>query len=146
MGIKVVRPAELRLADEDATLQLGAHVLSLTRNGLIFLKGELGVGKTTLVRGLLRELGYEGKVKSPTYTIVESYALNSITIQHFDLYRLSDPRELLYIGTDELLAEAELAIVEWPERGKGYLPEPDLKITLAFEGTGRIARIAMHDD
>ena len=134
------------MLNEEATLRLGAELLSLKNKGLIYLKGELGVGKTTVVRGLLRALGYEGKVKSPTYTIVESYEFGSRTIQHFDLYRLSDPRELLYIGAQELLAEADLTLVEWPDRGKGCLPSPDLEVELAFEGTGRIARIAMHDE
>ena len=127
-------------------MRFGAELLSMTQSGLVYLKGELGVGKTTVVRGLLRELGYHGKVKSPTYTLVETYALDSMVIQHFDLYRLSDPREFLYLGAYELLAEATLSLVEWPERGEGYLPPPDLTIDLSFADSGRAALVTLRDD
>ena len=105
--------------------------------GFILLTGEVGTGKTTLVRGLIHALGYEGPVKSPTYTLVEPYALEGLTVYHFDFYRLSDPLELEYLGVQDYLQDQAVCLVEWPERANGFLPEADIKIAFHFEGDTR---------
>lgn len=131
----------LVVSDADAMERLGGRLARASEGGArIYLEGDLGVGKTTMVRGFLRAKGYSGKVRSPTYTLVESYVLDHQQVVHLDLYRLSHPEELEWIGAREILTDADLALVEWPERGAGYLPEPDLVIHIAYEGTGRRIR------
>ena len=130
------------LPDEAATLALGARLSSLLKPGwVVYLRGDLGAGKTTLVRGLLRALGYEGRVKSPTYTLLESYELSRFVLQHYDLYRMIDPREWLDAGFRDDCNAGTLCIVEWPEKAHGLLPKPDLDIRLEVAGEGRTARI-----
>lgn len=109
-----------------------------TLGGRIFLSGDLGAGKTTLTRGLVRGYGIEGAVKSPTYTLVEPYEQPGCNLYHFDLYRLADPEEVEFLGVGEYFDEANLCVIEWAEKGKGYLPVPDLEISLSHEGAGRI--------
>ena len=101
------------------------------------LSGDLGAGKTTLVRGMLRELGWDGPVKSPTYTLVEYYALSKLYFYHFDFYRFADPEEWETAGLAELFRRDSACIVEWPERVASLLPPPDLSIVLAHAGEGR---------
>ncbi len=135
------------LADEAATLALGAELgHRLAAGGCVYLEGDLGAGKTTLVRGILRGLGHNGAVKSPTYTIVEPYEIRGVHIYHFDLYRLSDPEELELIGVREYFDAGSLCLLEWPERGAGVVPAPDLTITLAVNGHGRKATLEWGGD
>ncbi|WP_288368404.1 tRNA (adenosine(37)-N6)-threonylcarbamoyltransferase complex ATPase subunit type 1 TsaE [uncultured Alcanivorax sp.] len=135
------------LADEAATLALGAELgHRLAAGGCVYLEGDLGAGKTTLVRGILRGLGHNGAVKSPTYTIVEPYEIRGVHIYHFDLYRLSDPEELELVGVREYFDAGSLCLLEWPERGAGVVPAPDLTITLAVNGHGRKATLEWGSD
>lgn len=142
------------LADEAATLNFGQRLaracfrdtdarVSDQRSGvpvlgaMLYLQGDLGAGKTTLTRGIMRGFGYQGAVKSPTYTLVEPYEFIQCRIYHFDLYRLADPGEVEYLGTEDYFANNNLCIVEWPEHGANAIPAADLLIKLDSEGTGR---------
>ena len=132
--------SSLELSDEAATLRLGAALAGGIAPGrVLHLSGELGSGKTTLVRGLLRELGHTGRVKSPTYTLVELYVVSRLNLYHFDFYRFKDRSEWLESGFREYLNAQTACIVEWPERAGGLLPPPDLAIRLEFAGNGRRA-------
>jgi len=134
---------DIELADEQATEALGARLAGLLAPGLmIHVRGDLGAGKTTLVRGLLRALGVTGAVRSPTYTLIEPYELPSLRLYHLDLYRLADPEELEWLGLRDLLDGHSLCLIEWPERGRGVLPDPDLEIRLAHAGRARRAQLA----
>ena len=127
----------LVLPDADATDRLGA-VLAQTRppRAIVYLRGDLGAGKSTLARALLRALGVEGAIRSPTYTLVERYPLrDGDDAVHLDLYRIGDPGELEFLGLDA--GEGALWLIEWPERGGTSLPPADLDIALAIEGDGR---------
>ncbi|HIG41296.1 MAG: tRNA (adenosine(37)-N6)-threonylcarbamoyltransferase complex ATPase subunit type 1 TsaE [bacterium] len=136
---------EIYLADENATLEIASRLSKLLDGrGVVFLEGQLGAGKTTFCRGMLRAMGYSGAVKSPTFTLVEPYNLQKGHVYHFDLYRLNDPEELEYLGIDDYLDANELCLVEWPERGQGFLPDCDLSIQLTVkltEGMGRRLRV-----
>ncbi|MBY5984290.1 tRNA (adenosine(37)-N6)-threonylcarbamoyltransferase complex ATPase subunit type 1 TsaE [Halomonas sp. DP5Y7-2] len=139
---------QLRLDDEDRQVALGECLgRALDGRGRVHLSGELGAGKTTLARGVLRAYGHQGAVKSPTYTLVEPYELalgdEPLTLYHFDLYRLGDPEELEFIGGRDLFAEGNLCLVEWAERGEGWLTPPDLEVALSHaEPRGRRAHIS----
>lgn len=117
---------------EKVTEEYGAKIASGLKGGeVIFLDGDLGAGKTTFVRGLLRELGHTGTVKSPTYTLVEPYSFQSFSVYHFDLYRLKDPEELEFVGLRDYLSGNGVCVFEWPARGAGRLPPPDLSIAIS---------------
>ncbi len=123
-------------------MQLGARLAALLRPGLtLYLSGDLGAGKTTLVRGLLRSLGYHGRVKSPTYTLVELYEVSSLNLYHFDLYRFADPAEWAEAGFREYFNPSSVCLVEWPEKAEGLLPQPDLVLRLSWAGEGRQVEI-----
>ena len=126
------------LPDEDATLAFGAALAQGLAPGLtIYLEGELGAGKTTLTRGMLRGLGYTGKVKSPTYTLVEVYTISSLYLYHFDFYRFADPQEWEEAGFRDYFNAKTVCLVEWPEKAGDFLPIPDLRMQLAAEQNGR---------
>ena len=127
------------LPDEAATLALGASLSKFS--GIIFLNGELGAGKTTLVRGYLQALGYQGAVKSPTYTLIEPYEVAGRRLLHLDIYRLADPLELEALAIRDELDPDNTLLVEWPQRAQGYLGEPDIEINLLYSGDSRQARI-----
>jgi tRNA threonylcarbamoyladenosine biosynthesis protein TsaE len=128
----------LHLADEEAMVAFGEQLANITQgHGLIFLEGDLGAGKTTLSRGIIRGLGHTGAVKSPTFTLVEPYEIGDIRAFHFDLYRLVDPEELEYMGIRDYFGQDALCLIEWPQQGAGFLPKADLTITIRPHNTGR---------
>ena len=120
----------------------GAIADAATVTLTVHLSGELGAGKTTLVRGYMRRLGYKGAVKSPTFTLVESYTLDNRVVHHFDLYRLEDPEELEFIGLDEYFEVGADCLVEWPDHGRSGLPDPDIEIYLGTCGVKRVAKLS----
>ncbi|MGH8126396.1 MAG: tRNA (adenosine(37)-N6)-threonylcarbamoyltransferase complex ATPase subunit type 1 TsaE [Rhodanobacteraceae bacterium] len=129
---------KIDLPDEAATAALAQRLApALLDGGVVFLRGELGAGKTTFARALLRGLGVGERVKSPTYSLLERYTVNGRDAFHLDLYRIADPGELEWLGLDELDTAETIVLVEWPERGCGALPAPDLDVTLEYDGTGR---------
>ena len=146
------------LSDEEATVAFGQTLARLCSQGLnIYLYGDLGAGKTTLVRGLIQSFLPNAKVKSPTYTLVEDYDLTQLTqaeqnpnrlkhIYHFDLYRLGDPEELEYLGGRDYFDGDAVCLVEWPQRGEGWLAEPDLEIMLNYQPDGRTIELTAHSD
>ena len=132
----------LTLADETATLLLGAEIARALHPGLIiFLHGELGTGKTTFARGILRGLGYQGKVKSPTYNLIELYKISRLYLYHFDLYRFEDPTEWEDTGFREYFNPASICVVEWPQKAEGLLPPADLTFLFRLSDTGRVVEI-----
>ncbi len=128
----------MHLPDEAATRAFGARLAPLVRPGMsLYLRGELGCGKTTFARGLLRALGYPGRVKSPTYSLVELYTVSRLNLYHFDFYRFRDPKEWRDAGFNECFNDASVCLVEWPEKAAGLLPRADLELAFEFAVDGR---------
>ncbi len=128
-------------------LAAGASLLrDCGTGGVITLSGDLGAGKTTLVRGILRGLGYQGHVRSPTYTLVEPYPLGNLTIAHFDLYRLADAEELEYLGYRDFLNSDTVCLVEWPEMAMDYFNNADLDLIIDYHPRGRTLQWVAHSD
>ena len=147
---------KLHIKDESAMLHFGAQIAEATFadaatsladvsagqgvptiGGILHLHGDLGAGKTTLTRGILRGYGYAGAVKSPSYTLVEAYEFTLCKLYHFDFYRLDDPAEVEFLGVEDYFSPENLCIVEWAERGVGAIPPADLRLDIEIEGTGR---------
>jgi tRNA threonylcarbamoyladenosine biosynthesis protein TsaE len=145
-----VQSAEFALADEDATARLGQALAravqgaapAIARQGLVVaLSGDLGAGKTSVVRAMLRTLGVTGTVRSPTFTLVEPYVVSSLNFYHFDFYRLVDPEEFSSAGFRDMFGPASVCLVEWPDRAAGSLPAADLRIALRVADLGRQATV-----
>lgn len=136
----------LALADEAATNALGCRFATALAGGgmVVYLHGDLGAGKTTFARALLGALDVGERIKSPTYSLIEGYVAHGQPAWHLDLYRIADPGELEWLGLDALSDPAALVLVEWPERGRGALPLPDLTLHLAYADGGRRARFEAH--
>ncbi len=137
------KKANIKFIPDESSMHLFGKKLAqatlrdINHNRLIFLYGQLGAGKTTLARGFLRGLGYEGRVKSPTYTLVEPYELSECTVYHFDLYRLQSPYELESMGIQDYFIPKAICIIEWPEQGDGLLPVPDVSCYISIQGDSR---------
>ncbi len=141
--------------NEEAMLQFGQNLAQAMQNILnkspkqgivIYLNGDLGAGKTTLTRSIIRSFGYQGNVKSPTYTLVEEYALSSIDIYHFDLYRLADPEELEFMGIKDYFRAGTLCLLEWAEKGTGMIPNADLIIQIEYAEEGRNIQLSAQNE
>ncbi len=144
-------PQTFEAATEDDMMALGRTLRPLfAAGGVVHLTGDLGVGKTTLVRGILRAMGFRGRVKSPSYGLIESYSLDSLVVHHLDLYRLSDGEEITYLGLEDLFEGPTLLLVEWPEKGAGYLPAATVKIDISDRPDGvreiNLDVLALNDD
>jgi len=136
----------LQLASADDTLALGRALAPLLRPGMVIhLRGDLGAGKTTLARGILRGLGYQGRVKSPTFTLLEPYKFSKLYLYHFDFYRFLDPQELEETGFREYFNAESVCLVEWPEKAPD-LPVADLEIEMRVADQGRAIAITAHTE
>ena len=134
--------ASFFLEHEQATIQFADKIAKQLQPGMrIFLSGELGAGKTTLVRAILGALGYQGRVKSPTYTLVEPYEIAGQQFYHVDLYRVTNTDELEFLGLDQVFADKTICFIEWPEQGGDRLGQADVEINLTHEGSGRNVEI-----
>ncbi|HEY9281332.1 MAG TPA: tRNA (adenosine(37)-N6)-threonylcarbamoyltransferase complex ATPase subunit type 1 TsaE [Eoetvoesiella sp.] len=148
---------DIYLADEEETSALarqlapmlcGTHpaIPPAERGGRIHLLGDLGAGKTSFTRALLREAGISGRIKSPSYALLETYKLSNLYFYHLDFYRFSDPREWIDAGFRDILKKEAVVLIEWPERAGSLLPPPDLEISLAYADPGRQARLTAHSN
>jgi tRNA threonylcarbamoyladenosine biosynthesis protein TsaE len=135
------------LPDEAATLQAGSRFANSIKPGItVYLHGDLGAGKTTFVRGVLQGFGHQGKVKSPTYTLVEPYSLFNFTLYHFDLYRFTDENEWDAAGFREYFNAQSVCLVEWPEKAAQLLPQADVDIYLTHQTQGRLIQYNANTD
>ncbi len=127
-------------ATEQLALTLSQCVIKQVST-VIYLEGDLGAGKTTFSKGFIQGCGYNGKVKSPTFTLLEYYQIETVTIYHFDLYRLADAEELEYLGIRDYLEKPAIWLIEWPERGRGILPKADIHISIDYHLQDEAMRI-----
>lgn len=138
-----MRRREWQALDEDALVRVArAFAEGADEGAVVYLDGDLGAGKTTFVRALLVACGVAGRVRSPTYSLIESYPLAERSAHHLDLYRIADPGELEWLGLSDLAADGDLILVEWPERGQGALPAADLRVALGHAGDTRDLSVA----
>lgn len=142
MGKEVISYDISSLQDLEEVAKKLASLLKNVR-AIIYLTGDLGAGKTTLVQRILKRLGFSGNVKSPTYTYVESYELDTFTLHHFDLYRIAEPSELEYIGIGDYFSEDSTVIIEWPSLGEGEIPDADIEITINLDDERRTMMIQL---
>ena len=135
-------PDRIDIPNEQAMLDFGAQLAAALKPPcIIYLQGDLGAGKTTLTRGILRAMGHEGPVRSPTYTLIESYEPKGQKVFHIDLYRLHDPEELEYIGIRDYFTDDVIGLIEWPERAEGHIPTADLVCDIEITGDSRIINL-----
>jgi tRNA threonylcarbamoyladenosine biosynthesis protein TsaE len=151
MDTAIIGDLHCRLPDAAATVRAGAMLAAGLRKGMVVtLSGELGAGKTTLVRGMLQGLGWQGAVKSPSYALVEHYFVSSLYFYHFDFYRFADPGEWETAGLADCFRDDAACVIEWPERVRGLLPQPDLMLTLAHPSAvtsgGRELTLSAHTE
>lgn len=133
----MIKETTIFLAQEEDTLLLGRKLAkNLPQGLLIFLRGDLGAGKTTLVRGLLAALGHAGRVKSPSYNLIEQYQINNVNLNHIDLYRFNSPEEWVSAGFNEFINDLDVTMIEWAEKAKGVLCEPDVMVEILYEKSG----------
>ncbi len=138
---KTLSSTRFLLPDEAATLACGTALAPLLTQGMVvYLDGDLGSGKTALVRALLRACGYSGPVKSPTYSLVEVYVISRLYLYHFDFYRFNEPEEFVGAGLDEYFRDDSVCLVEWPDKARLYLPQPSLVISFALHADDESAR------
>jgi tRNA threonylcarbamoyladenosine biosynthesis protein TsaE len=137
-----MKELKFSLANEKETLNLGKSIsICLSKGLLIFLKGNLGAGKTTLARGVMQGLGYKGPVKSPTYSLIEQYEFNTFTLNHFDLYRFTSPDEWISSGFQDYINSYDVTLIEWAEKSSEFLPVPDLEIEILYDNESRLATL-----
>ena len=139
----LMRMSRIEVPDESSMLRVGRSVAQELEFGdLVFLQGELGAGKTTIARGILSGFGWQDAVTSPTYTLVDFYDIGGKSFYHMDLYRLQSADELEMAGVRDMISPQSICLIEWPERGEGLLPEPDMEIRIRYRGVGREVEIA----
>lgn len=137
------------LPDEAATMALGEQLSKAIggAGGSVWLQGDLGAGKTTLARSFIQAQGHGGRVVSPTYTLMEPYDVGGRRLLHLDLYRIADAEELEFLGIRDMETDEDLLLVEWPERGKGLLPRPDLRLCFSdADGGGRHLKLTAYSE